>query len=208
MAALLIGLVALGWAAPGTAFASFYFESGFDDGTFGWSTLNSFSTISASDVDVGDSPESGSALIEVKASAQPLLGFPHYYVLECFPIDPGLTYEVGGWILIPSDQATAGSAQMSVLFYAGGGCAGVPEIRSTFALRTPGAWSWVEDPAVVPPLTAGSARVGMAVFKNSADVTFEAHFDDVLFAPEPSSAIAQAVALVAVVWLRRSIRSR
>jgi hypothetical protein len=199
--------VGLGSAIPSTAFAGLPFESGFDDGVFGWASLTSFSQLFDSDADVDDSATSGSARIQVKASAQPFLGFPHDYRLECFAIDPNLTYSVGGWILIPTGQATAGSAQMSVLFYSNGSCTGIPELRNTFALRTPGVWTFVEDPAVVPPATAASARVGLAVFKNSADVPFEANFDDVVFAPENSLATLQIVA-VCVLALQRRWRRR
>jgi len=201
IAVLVLGLVGYAWGAPGTASAGFSYESSFDDGVFGWAPVTSFSQIYASDLDVVGSPASGSARIEVKTTTPALVGFPHDYRLECFPIDPGLTYQVGGWILIPADQATAGSAQMSVLFYANGSCLGVPELRNTFAVRTPGEWIWAEDPSVVPPLAAQSARLGMAVFKNTADVTFEANFDDVLFAPEPSRATRHAVALAALALL-------
>jgi hypothetical protein len=209
-AAVVLGLVAIGWGAPRAASASFFFESGFDEDVFGWGPLNTFSQISWSDLDIDGSVESGSARIEVNADTPPLVGFPHDYRLECFSVDPGLTYQVGGWILIPTGQDTEGSAQMSVLFYPNASCSSVPELRNTFALRTPGTWTWVEDPEVVPATTAGSARVGMAVFKNSADVTFEAHFDDVLFAPEPSSAILHAAvlaALAALAWARQSARA-
>jgi hypothetical protein len=203
--ALVVAGLSLG--APSTASASFLFESGFDEGVFGWAPITSFSALSSSELDVGDSSESGSARIEVKASTSPFFGFPHDYVLECFPIDPALTYQVGAWILIPAGQATAGSAQMSVLFYANGSCTGVPQLRNTFALRTPGEWTYVEDPAVVPPSTAQSAHVGMAVFKNSVDVTYAAHFDDVVFAPEPSAGLLRIVAAAALVALRRRGRA-
>jgi len=195
---LLLGL-ALAWVVPGTASASSLFETGFDDGVFGWAPLTNFSQLSESPLDIDGSPSSSSARIEVKATAPAFVGFPHAYVLSCFPIDASSTYRVEGWIMIPTGQATAGSAQMSVLFYSNGSCQGVPELRNTFALRTPGAWTLVEDPAVVPPASALSARVGLAAFKNTADVTFEALFDDVLFAPEPSLATLQIVALAAVV---------
>lgn len=195
--AVFLACAGVGGSTPGAASTNLIDNPGFDEDVFGWLPFTTWSQLSWSPEDVLDSPTSGSALI-VNTSAEPLASRWHEYVLECFAIDSNLTYQVGAWIWIPSGQATTGSAEMNVLWYSSGACSGVPTLSRTWALRTPGDWEWVDDPALVPPQDARSAQVGMIVFKDQPGGSFSAHFDDVFFAPEPPVEALRAAALAAL----------
>jgi len=203
LARLALVLTALVPAAAGAAQPSFL--DPFDEGVFGYVSTVGGVTIGWSDVDVAGAPDSGSALL-VNTRGDAASG-PVNWVLDCFAVEPGTPYTAGASILIPAGQARTGVAQVFVSWFSSGSC-GLATILSqgrTFEVRNPGSWVRSEEPLLAPAGAAG-ARVGMTLFKNEPGGSLAAHFDDLLFVPEPTASgagVAAAIALQASARRRR-----
>jgi len=178
-----------------------FFLDPFDTSVFGYLSTVGNVTISWSDVDVDDEQGSGSALL-VNTRSDAASG-PVNRVLDCFPVEAGTAYTAGASILIPGGQDRTGVAQVFVSWYASGACSNVTLLSygRSFEIRDAGSWERSEEP-LTAPLGALGARVGMTLFKNEAFGTLSAHFDDLLFAPEPAGSALGTAAALALAALR------
>lgn len=183
-----------------------FFDS-FDTSVFGYVSTVGNVTLSWSDVDADGAPASGSALL-VNTRGDASSG-PVNWMIDCFAVEAGTDYTTGASILIPGGQDRTGVAQVFVSWFSSGAC-GLPSLLSqgrTFEVRDAGSWQRSEEPLTAPAGALG-ARVGMTLFKNEAFGALSAHFDDLLFAPEPAGAGPGAAAALALLALRRGRRRR
>jgi hypothetical protein len=207
LAPILALVTAWGLAGASTRAAEPSFFDPFDASVFGYLSTVGNVTVAWSDVDVDGAPDSGSALL-VNTRGDAASG-PVNRVLDCFPVAAGTEYTAGASILIPSGQDRTGVAQVFVSWHASGACS-VPSLLSqgrTFEVRDAGSWQRSEE-ALTAPAGAVGARVGMVLFKNEALGTLSAHFDDLLFAPEPAGAAPGAAAALALAALHARRRDR
>jgi hypothetical protein len=193
-------------SAPARSAAELPFEDGFDTSVFGWVPAIANVSVGWSELDASGSALSGSARVVNQRLDSG--SFPVNWVLECFAVSEGTPYTLTGSIRIPTGQATSGIAQLAVSWYASSSCplAGFLELgRSPDVRMSSDEWVRVEEPSLVAPPGAYGARVGLLLFKSQSTGELVAHFDDVLFAPEPAPLALEIGALAGCLglWRRR-----
>jgi hypothetical protein len=184
--------------APARAAEPDFFDP-FDASVFGY-------VATVSNVQIEFAPEvghaaAGSARI-VNTRSDSLSG-PVDWMLDCFSADAGTDYTAAAWILLPEGQTATGQATVMVTWYASVSCSQATFLSfgRTYEIRNPGSdWQLTEEPLTAPPGALG-ARIGMTVFKNESTGSLVAYFDELRFAPEPSTAAAGVAALLALALL-------
>jgi hypothetical protein len=101
-------------------------------------------------------------------------------------LSPG-TYDLGGWILLPTAQAGSGSAGVAVSFYSGANCSGM-SLGFINALTPAASDNWVlQTAALVAPAGVLSALVSLRVDTSpNSSAPFEAWFDGIRLGPTPT----------------------
>ncbi len=112
---------------------------------------------------------------------------------QCVPIADGTTYEVGGDIYIAGGQTAGSSAFFSVVFFPEAGCMGTPPPGGGI-LTTPqvtGTGAWISSIATFKAGFGQSAFIS-AELAPSLSGSFQANFDDTVFAPVSSACVPDA----------------
>jgi hypothetical protein len=148
----------------------------FDSDLSGWEMSGSeFTETEWSELDAAGSPTSGSALMHQSSEDD---HFAHLGLSQCVEVEPGATYRFTSRVLVPAGQDRTGWAAPGVNWQKGG-CGGsylaAPNLGNVY---TVGAWVTIDE-TIVAPAEAGGAFVTLAVFKDQAGGTLDAHFDDV-----------------------------
>jgi hypothetical protein len=158
----------------------------FDTGLSGWQVLGP--AFWDPTRDAGNSPSSGSAAGVFNASNISLQGV----VGQCVPIVDGITYEVGGDIFIPGGQTAGSSAFFTVAFYPDSGCTGLLPPSAPFTTpQVTGTNAWTASIATFPANLGHSAFIS-AEIAPSLGGTFQANFDDTVFAPVSATCVPDA----------------
>jgi hypothetical protein len=183
-------------ACPASA-AELPFFDPFETSVFGYVSTVSNVSVTWSALDVDGAPDSGSALL-VNTRSDATSG-PVHYALACFAVEAGVPYTAGASILIPAGQTRTGVAQVFSSWFSSASCGGATLLSfgRTPEIRNAGSWLRSEQ-ELVAPVGATGARIGIVLFKNETGDSLEAHFDDLLFAPEPADGVQGVAAMLAL----------
>ncbi len=163
---------------------------GFARDTAGWDAEMPSVSMTWNSSDATASKESGSLSV-VNALSGNAAGFADRGAAQCLPATPGQAYGFAGDVFIPDGQGAGieggtfdASAELTIIFYTMAGCTGYSTSGGVSDVSTDaGAWAHREGHAVAPQDTK-SMSVRLTTLKNFQQLTFEAHFDNVLVKAE------------------------
>lgn len=171
----------------------------------GWENGAAFIASEWSSADAQGELDSGSALV---TNTSPSGGGGGNGIRRCVAIEPGATYSLSGCVFIPFGQASTGHGTLQPQFFSELGCTGsVVGVGGTDFVTAVNTWDCRENPAVMAPFEARSARIIAFVSKTQAGGSLSMRFDDVALVPEPGAAEVAALAVLAACG-RRGQRGR
>jgi hypothetical protein len=198
---------ALALPSPAVADANLLFNPDFSTLLMdtGWPSGSSFIAVAWEARDRSDASDSGSLLVTNSRSSAS--GSGGNGAEQCVPVDEGLSYDLGAWISIPDGQESTGFGNVTVFWYDDVDCTG----EASFAAGTDFIMAdeaWQLSANVTPPAPPGTRSAVLIAFVNKQEAggSFQARFDDVFFAPEPSPALLAGAALATLAWLQRTRR--
>jgi len=150
-------------------------NGGFDSDVGGWTSYHCLLAWDPADSQL--SATSGSAWTSNDNDIEPTTA-----IFACVDgIVGGQSYDLGGWVWIPSGQASTGSAKLGLYWHEGSGCTGNLTVGGqTPYTQLPGGWVPLAHFGQVAPLGTQSAQLAAYNIKTSPGVgPFVVHHDGV-----------------------------
>lgn len=147
----------------------------FDTDVGGWSSYHCL--LAWDPADSHQSAASGSAWLSNDNDVEPTTA-----IFACADgVIGGQSYDLGGWVWIPSGQPSSGSAKLGIYWYEAAGCAGNLTVGGqTPYAQLPGGWVHLAHFGMVAPPGTQSAQVTAYNIKTSAGTgPFVVHHDSV-----------------------------
>jgi hypothetical protein len=200
------GVIALALliAAPALAQTNLVTNGSFDEDVLGWEPVEDFISIRFDPEDVDASEDSGSARVTFGEDLLAKKG----HVAQCVAVLPGRTYVGAASFLIPSEQNRMGSAGLRVAWFESSNCSGFFQDGFGFSGNREGQWTDLPSLDFVAPDGIFSAEVQLEIQKPQLGGTLVAHYDEVMFLPEPSSSLSALTALAGIIALASWRRPR
>jgi hypothetical protein len=109
----------------------------------------------------------------------------------CIPIASNVSYNVGGWVYLPSSGGGSVYGSVDVNWFTDTNCANLNVINSNWGVTTPvdmtlvNTWQYSHLDNVVPYPGTKAALFGMQVESNQNGRLAQAYFDSLYFTPAP-----------------------
>jgi hypothetical protein len=154
-------------------------NGGFDSSITGWAAYDTDITVSRVSLDSSGCASSGSLMV----TWQGAVGAWSAGSGPCIPVSTSTTYNLGGWIYIPSGH-NSGKARLTWGWY-DASCQTITGSNWAEATVTYDVWQYVHLESITPPAGTGTMSMGAWASKAADGGPGAAYFDSVYITPVP-----------------------